>query len=161
MATEASPLQLIDPYIERTTNQRTVQSLSSLLCFLVPSAEFLTFTLVGCLFYWVVSSLLGRFRKSSRSPKRNVQNIVAFFFVWFLFFTSQLFSGSLNTSNMQVRTDNLLYSTEQILTTKKEFCSWEKSTEEDLFRKVSCPMLSITCKRWSFSIVNLFAEHHC
>lgn len=132
VALPISPAQLIAKTIEKPD-----QSLWTLFQFLVPSTGLLTLALVGCLLYWVISSLLGRFQKSS--PRKNLQTQIVAFFVLFLFHIKEFFVNNLNTSNVIVRTDELLYSREQILKTKKEFCFWEKGgNEEEFIKKVSC-----------------------
>lgn len=142
IATGVSPLQMI----KKVTNEKVVESLSSLFHFLVPSTGFLTLVLVGGLLYWAVSSLFSRFKKSAGllpSRRKLQRKIVAFFLLLFLFFMGKFFEGNLNTSNVVVRTDDLLYSKEQILKTKKEFCFPEKSSEVNFFKNVSCSMKSV------------------
>ena len=63
-----------------------------------------------------------------------------FFDLLFLFYIRQFFGGNLNTENVMVRTDELLYSKDQILNTKKEFCSVEDSVENDIIKNVSLPL---------------------
>lgn len=145
MAEPCSPFQLIEK-----ANQKVAQrSLSSLFNFLAPSPGFLMFALAGCLVYWVVSSLLSRFQKSARikslPTKGNLQmRIVFFFFTLLFFFIQLLYCNSLSTENLIVRTDDLLFSREQILKTEREFCFLEggSSSEEDFFKKAS---LSLFC----------------
>lgn len=142
MASSVSPLQLI----RKVTNQKvdgSQSSLSSLFHFLIPSTEYLTFALSGCLIYWIVSRLFFWFKRPAdqRPPSSNLQTkIVSFFFGLFLFYILQFFGNSLNTQNVMVPTDDLLYSREQILKTRKEFCFGEKSTEVNFLKNVSCPM---------------------
>ena len=139
MAATISPFQLI----KKVTKQKAVQNLSSLFHFLMPSTGFLTLVLVGCLLYWAFSWLLTRFQKSARSlasRRKRQTKIVSFFFLLFLSFMGQFFGGNLNTSNVVVRTDDLLYSKGQILKTKKEFCFLEKSSEMDFVKNVGASM---------------------
>lgn len=138
MAGSFLPYQLID----KEANQ-VAPSLSSLFHYLVPSAEFLTMALVGCLICWIVSWLFSRFKRQTRSlptrrTKRNLpKKIVAFGFLMFLFYLKQFFEMSLNTSILLVDIENLLYSREQILRTDKEFCFLEKGAEENFLKSVS------------------------
>lgn len=128
-----SPFQLI----KKTTNQKVVKNLSSFLDFLMPSIEFLTLTLVGCLLYYAVSWLFSRKSAGLRPSIRSLQ-IISFSFTLFMFCIEQLFSASLNTEHVVIRTDNMLYSKEQLVETKREFCFWERGAEEEFFEKVSC-----------------------
>ena len=135
-AMTVSPAHLI----KSVKDQKVVESLSSLFHFLVPSTQFLTLTLVGCLLYWALSSMFSRLKKSARllpSRRKLQRKIVSFFFLLFWFFIQQFFEGNLNTSNVVVQTDELLYSKEQILKTNKEFCFWEEGGEMDLLKNVS------------------------
>ena len=117
-------------------NQKVVQRfLRSFFRFLVlPSPGFLIFTLAGCLVYWTVSALFSRFQPSTRSlpSSRSLQTQISLFFVLFHFFIYQLYCNSLSTENLIVRTDDLLYSREQILKTEKEFCFFEISSSSEL-----------------------------
>ena len=142
-----SPYQII----ERPDNQKTDQNLWTLFHFLVPSASFLALVAAGCLLYWLSSALLSRIKKTSplQSFRKKTQlKILAFFYVLFLFFIWQFFSGNLNTDNVVVSTDDLLYSEEQILRTQKEFCFFEKGPEENFLKNVRS-------SRWVYGHFNL------
>lgn len=118
-----------------------VKSLRNLFNFLVPSVQFLTFALIGCLLFWIVSWLFSRFKRQERSmpARRNLpKKIVSFFFVVFLFYVLQFYANTLNTESIVVNTEDLLFSKDQILKTNKEFCFWENSaTEINFFKNVS------------------------
>ena len=143
VAEAISPSHLVKQFRQvadqQVIDQNLVESLLSLFHFLIPSASFLTFALVGCLVYWTVSWLFSKIQKSSLPSRRNLQmKIVSFFFMLFIFYIEQFTSNSLSTENLIVRTDSLLYSRQQILETKREFCFWEKgSGEMDLYKKVT------------------------
>ena len=66
---------------------------------------------------------------------------MSFFFGLFLFYIEQFFSNNLSTENVIVPTEDLLYSKEQLLKTKKEFCFLEKSGELDYLKMVSFNVL--------------------
>lgn len=142
IAASITPFQMIDKnekMIEKVTNQNVVQGLSSLFNFIIPSNEFLAFGLIGCLLCWLFSWLFSRLRKSSR---RTLQvAIMSFFFGLFLFYIEQFFSNNLSTENVIVPTEDLLYSKEKLLKTKKEFCFLEKSGELDYLKMVSFNVL--------------------
>lgn len=143
MSTTFSPLQLI----KRTTDQKVVESLSGLdsikklFDFLVPSVEFLTLALAGYLLYWLVSWLFSRFEKWANllpSGRTLQMKIFSFLFVLFSFYTQEIYGNLLSTESVVVRTDDLLYTKEQILKTNKEFCFWESGSEMDILVNVSC-----------------------
>lgn len=139
ITTTYSPIQLI----QKTTTQKVVQSWSSLFQFLVPSTGFMMLALAGFLLYWTFPALLYRFKKFARLPPRmNLQTkIVSLFFLLFLFIMGQLFQSSLNTSNVVVRTDQLLYSKDQLLKTEKEFCFVEKGGEVEYLKNAPASSL--------------------
>ena len=143
LAESPSPLQLI----KKVTDQKVVEeSLSSLFHFLAPSTEFLALALVGYLLYWIVSWLFSWFRKPvNQLPSgRNLQTkILAFFLMLYLFCIKEIYSNLLNTNNVIVQTDDLLYSKEQILETRKEFCFWEKGSETTFMENVSMENASV------------------
>ena len=130
-----SPCQLI----KRLANQQVDRSLWSLFHFLMPSTGLLTLILAACLLYLASSALFLHLKrlKSLRESGRVSIKLVSLFYFLFLFFIRYLFEGNLNTSNVLVRTDELIYSKEQILNTQKEFCFLEKSKEVDFLKDVS------------------------
>ena len=140
VAHSVSPLQLI----ERLTRQNVDKSLSSLFYFFVPSTSFLAIIAAGILLYLVASVLFSRFGKPSTPSRLSLPTgkklqlkIVSFFYMLFMFFNGQFFGGNLNTENIVVRTDDFLYSKDQILETQKEFCGLEEGAETDIYKNVS------------------------
>lgn len=131
-----SPIQLIDKRADKTPE---VESLSSLLEFLVPPTWFLRLTLIGCLLCWLISLLFSGSKKFGRLQcRRKLQmKIIASCVVIYLFFIQQFVTGNLNTESVIVETDQLLYSKKQVLETKREFCFAEKGAEEDFWKEVS------------------------
>ena len=140
MARSVSPLQLISNN-KMVESLSTIKAIQQLLDFLMPSTSFLMLTLAVCLVYWVVTTLFTHFKKSLErsAPYESLlpARIVPFFFTCFIFFIHQFFEASLNTDNVVVSTENLLYSKEQVLKTNKEFCFWETGSEEEFFKSVS------------------------
>ena len=115
------PLQLI----ERLANQQMEKSLSSFFHFLVPSTAFLALLATSCLLKWLLPALICLAKKSRPSRKKlqlKILKILWLFYFLFSFFIQQFFCGNLNTENVVVRTDDLLYSKEQVLRTNKELC---------------------------------------
>ena len=126
-----SPAQLISKLI----NKRVEQSLLALFNFLMPSPAFLTLLAASCLVYWLSSALFSHLPKP---PRRRLQlKILAFFYLLFLFFIHEFFSDNLNTSNVIVKTSDLLDSIDQILRTQKELCFLENGPETNFMRNVS------------------------
>ena len=130
ISTTVSPFLLID----RLAIESVKKSFSALFHFLMPSTGFLTLLMAAFLLNWIFSALFWRLKKG-RPPKRNRQiKILLFFKLLFLFFLRLLFSGNLNTENLVVQTDDLLYSKEQIIKTEKEWV---------FFRAVSLTVLNV------------------
>lgn len=162
LATAFSPFQLIDKLDNQKVDQNLANyNLSNLFDFLAPSLTFLILLAAGPLLYCVSLFLLSGHKKSSslRSSRirRNLQfKILSLFHLLFLFFNRKLFegrlaigepnkfnqrffcsSGNLNTSNVCVQTDQLLFSKEQLLKTQKEFCFFDRNHENHEMKNVS------------------------
>ena len=132
-----SPAQLI----KKKVNHRVEQSLSSLYHFLVPSTGLLALIAAGGLLYLLFAALFSLAKRPLRPSRKRLQlKIVSFFYLIFLFFIQIFFESNLNTSNIVVRTDDLLYSLEQVLQTQREFCFLEKSREAQFLQNVSSPL---------------------
>ena len=122
--------------IDKKLSSQNEQSLIGLFNFLMPSLSFLLLFFAGVLLYFACSLVFSYFKKFK---KQSLQfKILSFAYLLFLFFICQFFNGNLNTSKIIVDDSDLLYSKQQILETKKEFCFIEKSNAEvDYFAKVS------------------------
>ena len=108
------PTQLLD---QKTSDQND-KSLINLLKFLIPSLSFALLFSAGFLLYFVFLFLISYFKKLKRPQFKTL----SFAYLLFLFFMCELFNGNLNTSNIIVKVNDLLYSKQQILETQKEFC---------------------------------------
>lgn len=108
----------------------------------MPATGLLFLLVAGCLLYSVSTYLFSSLKKPKKlSSKRTLQlKIVRFFFILFLFITFLLFAAGLNTENVVVPTEDLLYSKEQILKTEKEFCFAESEMN---FLKNVCNVLPV------------------
>ena len=123
MSFSVFPIQTIDKNID----DQNEKSLMNIFEFLIPSLSFVLLFFAGFLFYFASSFVFSYFKKLK---KQSLQfKILSFAYLLFLFFMSEFFNGNLNTSNIIVSTDDLLYSTQQVLATRKEFCFLEKSSE--------------------------------
>lgn len=127
-----SPVQTV----EREADQAIIDlSLSSSFHFWMPSTDLLLLMVAGHLLYLVSSFLI---RKSiKRSLSSGNLKILSFFYLIFTFFMNEFLADSISTDHLIVRTDNILYSREQILSTNKEFCSFENGVEFDFVKRVS------------------------
>lgn len=135
-AASISPFQLIK---KKATDQQVKPSLSALLHFLAPSGwtGFLALLVVGHLVYWGSLAMTFYFKNPGTTRWRSQLKTVSFCCFVLVCFMQEFFCGNLSTENVVVNTDQLLYSKEQVLNTKKEFCFPEKSSEIDLLKNVS------------------------
>ena len=124
-------------FIEKEPRQEVDKNFAGLVDFLMPPPGLIALLAAGGLLYWLSLALFLHLKKPSLPSRRRWIIIVSFFYVLFLFFVGQFFSGNLNTENIVVQTDDLIYSKEQILQTQKTFCFFEKSNEIDFFKDVS------------------------
>lgn len=128
--------------IERIASETTAKSLLELFNFLMPEIGLLLLITAGGLLYLAAFVLFSWFEKKKK-PKQQSQShglqlkIISFFLILFGFFIHLNFESNLNTENVLVEIDDLLYSTQQILKTKKEFCFFENSSELDFLKNVS------------------------
>ena len=106
--------------IERLTSQKAERSLSVLYHFLVPSTAYLALMVTGLLLFRLASALFRNWKPRQPSRRKVRLRLLSFLYLFFVFFMSHFFGGNLNTQNVVVRTDGLLYSKEQILKTNKE-----------------------------------------
>lgn len=135
MAIQFSPFQLIG-----SSGPQIDKGLWNLYQFLMPSTSFVALFLAGCLLYLVATYLLSPssfslFKKPTRSSRLKLK-LVFVFFLFFLLLMHQFFESNLNTENVIVETNEILYSEEKILRTKKEFCFMEKGEEMDYLKNV-------------------------
>lgn len=128
-----SPLQLL----KKSNDQQVERSLASLFDFLIPSVEFLALLVAGRLFYWASLATTLYLERPGSARRRLQLKIVSFCCFLFVCFMRELFADNLSTENVVVETDELLFSKEKLLNTKKEFCFPEKSSELDLLKNVS------------------------
>lgn len=137
--TSFSPLQLIEKMNQKSAHLPD----GAMFEFLAPPLNFLFIVMVGFLIYRVLLLLFLRSKRSSGGPFQQTWQIkmLTLANLLFLFFNRKLFEGNLNTSNVLVKTDELLYSEEQVLNTQKEFCFVDESSRVNYLKNVS-----ITCK---------------
>ena len=147
ISAEFWPLQLI----KKIDNQEVVKSFSSLYHFLVPSTGLLALALIGCLLYWVISSLFSRFKRQIRSlpTKRNFQKVA---FVFFLFFVKEIYNNLLNTDNVLVNTDELLYSRKQILKSLESRPKRSSASGRGVVKRTFLRMWEVLLKVWDYSL---------
>ena len=133
-----SPFQLIERENKNSGHSSTFD-------FLAPSLGFLIIVVVGLLLYRMSLAVFSmrpfsRCEKSARSSGSQTDlrtKILTLFNLLFLFFNRKLFEGDLNTANVVVRTDDLLYSQEQVLSTRKEFCFVDANSRLNFLKSVS------------------------
>lgn len=139
MAERISPIQMIkqDKQIVEREADQTTANLSGSFHFWMPSNDLLLLMVAGHSLYLVASFLLRWSIKRSGTPSRSNLKILSFVYLLFAFFTEEFFGNCLNTEQVTVNTDDLLFSKNQILNTNKEFCFFEKGVEFDFMKKVN------------------------
>lgn len=108
-------------------------TLMKMLDFLVPSAHFLLLCLAGMGLWGLARWSFAYFKRVGSNLRIKILSFFALLFLWWI---GEFFNGNLNTTNVLSDTSDLLYSKEQLIQTKREFCFLEQSSELDVFKKV-------------------------